>query len=548
MRRRHPGLAVLALAAACVANGNTIAPFISGQSVVFVGGDGSPVIRVTLIMGINGAEGEAYLDGVSMVVNDGGDAYTFDAPALQTNGFPLGSSGQASIILEVPSPLGDTGTFEYYCSADARSVDVVAQVYIPQNDDDPDAPPPLVNVATTVPFPAVTPPPGSGIFPVLDYAQGGKMGYDVPRPADMVLRADDTVFFTYTPPQADKPATTSGPVWTEDVVFVAASPTIIRQEGGPPDLIEPPRLDAYGGQVFYAGRVSRSGAGLIGVGKVPLEPEYGWDGTLFAAAGADVGDAVAHASAISAHAGGLRVAVQSSAPLEGVAATRLSPAEGKYYGAFLFELDAAGTVLSATSSPRDIIEMVDLEDGSRIVTTGELPPREGPAKLRVERLDPGGTVLFTHEEPVLSYRATTTLLADGGVLLVTEDRAVEDTVVLVRLANDGSVVFRLRALGEGGSAAALANGSFMWAFTGGLAGLPKPATGTVPDRSVPVLVEVAADGSITRAQQLGCGGWSAVTLTASGAPIVLGSFDEALDLGIQVVPAERTAVHVATVQ
>jgi hypothetical protein len=65
---------------------------------------------------------------------------------------------------------------------------------------------------------------------------------------------------------------------------------------------------------------------------------------------------------------------------------------------------------------------------------------------------------------------------------------------------------------------------------------------------VPVLVEVAADGSITRAQQLGCGGWSAVTLTASGAPIVLGSFDEALDLGIQVVPAERTAVHVATVQ
>lgn len=130
--------------------------------------------------------------------------------------------------------------------------------------------------------------------------------------------------------------------------------------------------------------------------------------------------------------------------------------------------------------------------------------------LHVAMLDALGNVTFSHDEPAFTYDATLVPYPDGGLLIATEDREVTDRVVLLRLAADGSVLFNLRALGRDGSVAVRDDGAIYWAFTGQLSGLPAALEGAAPERPVPLLLEIAGSGSVSRVSQLGCGGWSIV--------------------------------------
>ncbi len=536
MRRAGLTLLLLALAGACAPPGGQVTGSLQVTGTKITGEPGAQILEVDTQLFLSSSfDPEGYLDGASLVVTDRGEATTFDTPTLTATGFPAGSFGGATIHLEVPSPFTDLGTFDSFCTANARSVAVTAQLYIPQNDTDPDRPPPLVTVTGAA---AITPtgnPPTNVVFatgePTLESA-----GFsDVPRPLELVpWRAGSLVFSSGVANEYDSRFT----------VFEANVNGGIDKLWTSSRAIEAPRIAAFGETLYVA---AADDDGMVEVAQAVTGTGSLWSAVIEPL---DIdAEQVIHASAISTHVGGVRVAVQASVTLRGTEGLTIDPPMGKYYGSFLYEYDHAGMLVTAAASARDVIAMADLEDGGRIVTTGELPPREEAPGLRVERLDPTGTAIFTHEEPVLAYHATTTPLPDGGLLISTEDRSLADTVVLVRLAADGTVVFRLRALGRGGSAAPRPDGSFLWTFTGTIAGLPQPANGTVPDRAVPLLLEVTADGQISRAKQLGCSGWTAVgPARSSGYSLLIGSVDELSAMGTQPVKATRNEIIAVRVE
>jgi hypothetical protein len=542
-------LALLALAAGCVPPGapGATASFIDVRT-SHVGDPGAPTLRVVARLGLNAAfDAEGYLDGVSLVVNDKGSQIAFDAPQLTTSGFPLDSAAIGTLTLEVPSPFTDRGTFDAFCTANARSVDITARIYIPQNDDDPEEPPPLTTATINAPVVETGTPPSDGVFSTTGVVSRSYPAADAPAPAEIIPWQSDKVVFSL-PRYTSKSNTyddfgnPQSNVVLEAIDLYEAQPGSVRTFFQLP-LAEAPRLAASGDSLYYAGP-SRLGEGLV-VGQASSSGTSLWS---FAITPVIFGDTepVVRASALSAHAGGLRVAVRSAVPLPALVEPSLDPPAGKYFGSFVYDFDLDGNVVEARVSSEDVVAMIDLADGRRAVATSDLPPRDAEAVLRVRMEDEGGSALFTYEEPTLTYEAALYPLPDGGLLLATEDREVSDTVLLVRLSNDGSVIYRLRALGHDAHAAPRPDGGAFWSFTGALTGLPAPAAGQTPDRAVPLLVEVTADGQISRVSQLGCSGWSAVGASSSST-ILLGSFGEWMAMGSAVQATDRRNIFASGV-
>lgn len=540
-------LTALILAAGCVPPGNpgVTATFVD-VTTEQVGDEAAPVLRVVASIGLNaGFDAEGYLDGASLVVNDRGKSTSFEAPALTATGFPLSSrggfGGLGTITLEVPSPLLDTGTFDSFCTANPRTVDITAQIYVPQNDRDPDEPAPLVTATINAPIVEQGTPPVDGVFTTSNVAGQSSGSSEAPRPGEIVPWQDGVVFAVPElgiTPECDEFSACMPNTTPYDFLVFRARPGSI-QSVYELDVAEAPRLAAYGDTLYYAGKSLNQG---LEVGQVFATGTSVWRQLV----GGSYEDNI-RPSALSAHAGGLRVAIRSAVALEGLNGEPIAPPAEKYFGSFLFEYDTEGTLLSSEATATDIVTMIDLPDGRRALATAELPPRESEPELHVEMLDPQGAVLFGYDEPALTYDAALHPLADGGLLVATEDREVTDSVLLIRLSNDGTVIFKLRALGRDAHAAPLSDGSALWAFTGSLTGLPAPAAGSAPDRTVPLLLQVSADGTIARVSQLGCSGWAAVGASASG-PLLLGSFDEWASLGSEVRPAKRSDIFVAGVQ
>ncbi|NUO50166.1 MAG: hypothetical protein HOV80_15035 [Polyangiaceae bacterium] len=537
MRRVSRTLLLLSLTGACAPPGGQIGGGVQITAANVTGEPGSQILEVDgQIFIASNADSEGYLDGISLAVTDRGDTTSFDAPTLTTTGFPVTGRREATFHLEVPSPFSDVGTFDSFCSINARSVSVTAQLYIPQNDNDPDAPAPLTQLVGVFPLTPTGTAPSNDIFATSQPDAESSDSTEAPRPLELVpWEAGSLVFSTG---DAEDHLSRSS-------VYEVTANGLITRLWTSSSLVETPRLAALDETLYFAG--PSDNGGVIEVGQALTETGNLWTQIIEPRDYQD-DENVIHTSALSAHAGGIRVAVQTSVAMKGLEGFTLEPPTGKYYGSFLYEYDPAGLLLSAQPSARDVISMTDLDDGGRIVATGELPPREEPPSVRIERLDPLGTPVFTHEEPGLAYHATTTPLSDGGILLSTEDRSLADTVVLVRLAADGTVVFRLRALGRGGFAAPRPDGSFLWTFTGTIAGLPKPTAGSVPNRAIPVLLEVTADGQIGRVKQLGCAGWTAVGGgRSSGSSLLVGSLDELSALGTVPVKTQRNQIFAVRV-
>ncbi len=569
-------LVLAPVAVTCVPDGvstGVAVNFGDGVRASHVGDPKAPTLQVVAPVSLQSFnfETEGYLDGVTVVVNEQGTATPIEAPKLSATGFPLRSNGgfTGTITLEMPSPFTDLDTFDAYCSSRGRTVDLSVQVYVPALDGDPDEPPPFVTASVTAPIVETTKPPAPAVFVGSPSTSGSSGSDEAPRPLEIAAAPDGAVVFALQElgvnlqPEPD-------PYCDPDFECCDCGPPEPKPKVGPPEfsvfeahdggvsvvsaaasLGEAPRLATNpGGDLVYAGR-SHGEPAVIVRAQVDGGP---WEAQIEPASFAAPSSGVVHAAAVSLGAAALYVALQTSVTMDGAVDPMtsdpepLSPPEGKYYGSLLYQFDPlTGALLSAVVSPRDILAMAELADG-RLVVTGELPPRNEDAMLRVERLDATGAVAWTYEEPIVSYRVSVSPVADGGFVVTTEDRGVADGVVLLRLAADGSVVYRLRALGVGVSAAARPDGSALWTFTGSLAGLAAPAGAPLPARPVPLLVEVSPAGQIVRAAQLGCAGWSAVGRSAAGEILLLGSFADWFTVGSEIREATREMIFVSRLE
>jgi hypothetical protein len=487
-----------------------------------------------------GSPFDIYLDGAQVVVRSGAETFEFDTPTVEAPGFPVKGSEDnwaadpLDVALSVPNPLTGLDTFDGHCPVGERAVDVTLRIYSPAWDNDPEQPPPFVEILQTFPIEIQGTPPapqvffGSGLaFARLEELEDGDT---LEQPVALVAAARETAL--------------AGVVRRRDTTTFDGHEVLEVGRGHVVKLFvplvfdAPPLVGAASPSDYQL--VSRGGTALA-VHAMRRDGLLEWSQIISSSRGPAPEHDVLAPVALVPTSTGMRVIARSSYTLQ-FPTGDVPPAAGKAYGSVSFDLDPAGGITAGVSNARDVLAMVEIAGGASLVVSAELPPRTAPPGVLVERRDAMGALVFSHEEPAVAYVASVEPLADGGAMLLTEDRQLGRRTILVRLGPDGTVVYRKVALGEGPSMAPRPDGSALLAFRGTLVGLGEPAAGSAPDRPVPLLVEIGSDGSLLRAAQLGCEGWGVIGNTGAGTPALVGSFGAWATLGAESLEASPETV------
>lgn len=486
------------------------------SSAAFVDSEDGLRIRVELSTYVD-SDGEVLLDSALLVVNHDGASDALPDPDIETEAFPIEYSGVADIALEVPSPISDVTSFDAFCNTNGRSVDVTLRFFATSIDPDPEQPPPLTELSTSLPLRL----DGTPVAPnVIDASPESSLNVG---------------------PGAVVKNVVSGP--GETILFVASADTL------------QPTLQAY-----KADAEEQHNIGLTGFARYPRVASS--DPDVFYVAGVDsettasgpgplrfrriAGPDFAEMSierdatspqfetlsivALQPTPSGVRAAAISAFPLldPGIPGFEGDVPEGKYYGSFVIEgtyADEGLTLASVLRLEREIVSWVPLSDGLLQVSS-ELPPRSPDATLRIERLDTAGEVVWAHDEGADGHDVDADTLPDGTVLVAYE--LSSGFVEVLRLSGSGgSLLSRASFAGTHPTVAPYGADHIMLSFNGRV---PDPAV-VAPARPVPLLVELDAEMAVVRGVQIACAGSADLQRTADGSLLLVGAFGERFSLG-----------------
>ncbi|MBK6519352.1 MAG: hypothetical protein IPG04_35745 [Polyangiaceae bacterium] len=543
MRRlRLALLPLLSIASACVDDSYGYASgFLdtTQTAVTFTLRGDDPVMRIDALIFIDAyGEGEIQIDSAKVTALVDGETTVYENPEIESEDFPLAASdfesSLARLVLEVPSPVTDSDTFDGFCRVTARTVTLDINFYAPQNDNG-TGDPPLFTATGTLPLvPGGTP-------PAIDtFASSGPMKI----PSQFLgieqklrlepLAADEAMLIVQSStPDVGNFIAGSYTFYLADSDSVGAFTT----DGG--NFFQMPRVSPKpDGGTLIGGRGGLQVVNLVSVDASGIPQLYGY---LEVDASAAPEYEALSVAAIGRSETGHTLAVQSAYPLLGPEGA-VAPLGDKYYGSFLVEVGPDLTVSSVEARDRDVVFIERFEDGSRLIATTDLPPREASPTLRIERFDPAGDPVFSHEEPALVFEPVIRPLSDGGVLFAYEEEQPGGRVEVVRLAADGSEVFRWVGVGFDPSVAAKPDGGAYVTMVGSVPGIDAPA------RSLPLLLELSAEGEVTRGAQLACGGSASITSTPDGTALLAGAFLENMTIGGTVMSSVPGDIIVAPVE
>lgn len=507
--------ACVALAASCIdeGRGNLFVDFDpSATQATFIEGDDGLRLRLELGVFIS-SDGEVLLDSALVVVNHDGIATSVPDPDIETEGFPLQSTEQAQIALELPSPISDVTSFDAFCAANGRSADITLRFFTTSIDPDPSQPPPVTEFTTRA---LLTLPGQPGAPKVFDGHSAVLDTVGAPLVKSVEMGPDDSVLFVNVAPTFPE-VTLRG--------YRADSDS---QEGiDLVGLVGYPRLASDDPGVLYIAGPDESG-GLRFTRRAD-------DETTFSIERADATPTydTFNVVALRPTASGLAAAVISAYPLVNPIAGGVdgTPPGDKYYGSFIIEATYAGGVLepSAFVQPeREIMSWASLA-GGLVQATNELPPRAADATLRIELLDGGGAVTWTHDEPVAGYDVDIDTLPDGSVLVAYA--LATGFVELVRLsATDGTEVARASFRGHHPTIAAYGADNALVSFTG----IAPAEVAAAPAREVPLLLELDADMGVLRGAQVACSGTADLQRAEDGSVMLIGAFGQRVTIGAEV--------------
>ncbi|HTJ81497.1 MAG TPA: hypothetical protein VL400_07220 [Polyangiaceae bacterium] len=472
-----------------------------------------------------------YLDSASLTVNAPAGATTIDAPTVDTSAFPLviEGSGLAQIDLSAPSPIPPATTLPGYCAGAIPSVAFQISFYVPEADHDVDQAPPLVLASGSASLAPPGLPPASGIFHPKSVNEFpgvlGELSTSTPLFGDRVAVAigDPSSRFDVYLADADSAQVTFQLLADDLVLTGAPDGTLVAVGAHSTDTS------------FDAVQIDTRSQGGTPTSATFVSPAASATSTFRVSA------ALGEAPAVATDPVRVRVAIESSSPLDFGTVAPVSPQEGKYFGSYLATLDASGVVIDAAQAPGDVLAMVPLTGGEELWVYGDLPPTDAPRQLHIERRDATGTPLWSTSVPMLTYSVDVSPTPDGGAFIVALDEtSLAQRIAAIRVDGDGELVFARSFAGADGSGTALADGRMLVAFTGSAdVGAPEELASAVPG---PVLIELDASGVPQRALSLACGGVARIEGTPDGGAMLVVSFTELASIGDDVVgtPAGST--------